>query len=691
MRFPECAAPAPAFARLRDLPLLLPLLLLALQSAPGQAAARPPATPLAPELARNAALPRAPLLPPGDFARAPALREASLAPDGAHLAWVADERGNAILYVQPLAGGPARRLVGLEADARIHWSTDGTLLFVEQPDGLSAVAIRDGGTARLAVFGNGSGEAVSRFAGVDPGKPRHAIVHEYDQARRSSRLLRIGADGAGEILYHGPGPVSGHLFGSDGTLAVIRREDERFRRVLLRRVGTRWVEFSHCAPFRPCGLEALSADGRRLLLRTAHGGGREALVEVALADGARRTAHADPLGLADLAWVTLSAPDRQPLLAAYTLPRPRLAGLSPAGRRIAGDVARRFPGGGVTARSCTPAHCLLAEQGARLSEARYWLYGLRERRFVPVLEHVRRALPGGWLAATIPLRYPASDGAMVHGYLTLPPGLPAHALPMVTLVHGGPWNHVDGGYSGLVQLLANRGLAVFQPNFRGSTGYGSRYMLAPGADYGNGRVQADIVDGVRWLLAQGVGDPRRLGIVGGSFGGYATLLALTHTPDLFRFGMATQPPPDFGRTLRLAAARPAPPGEAPFGQVLRELGIDAADPAVLAPLGRDAPARHPGRVRAPLLLVAGGRDDKVEVEAVVDYVARLQGLGKPVGLLLDPDLGHNTDDPVVKRAQVHLLLRMLHRHLGAPPAPAPDEAVARYLARTLRARGALGQ
>lgn len=663
--------------------LLLALLLLAQPSALGQAAE------LAAELARRAALPRAPLLPPEAFAGASAPRELELAPDGAHLAYVAGERGKALVYVQPLDGGPVRRLMRLEAEARLYWSTDGTLLFVEQQDGLAAVAVRDGANARLAVFDKENGNAVTRFAGVDPGRPRHAVVHEYDRVRRSSRLLRIGADGVRQLLYQGPGPVSGHLFGSDGRLAVIRREDERFRRVLLRRMGARWIEFSHCAPFRPCGLAALSADGRRLLLRTQHDGDREALVEVALADGARRTVHADPLGLADLAGLTPSAAGGQPILAAYVLPQPRMAGIGAAGKRIAADIARRFPGGGVTARSCTPAHCLLAERGSRLSEARYWLYGLRMRRFVPVLEHLRSAMPERHLAATIALRYPASDGAMVHGYLTLPPGLPAHALPMVTLVHGGPWNHVDGGYSGLVQLLANRGVAVFQPNFRGSTGYGSRYMLAAGADYGNGRVQADIVDGVRWLLAQGVGDPRRLGIVGASFGGYATLLALTHTPGLFRFGMATQPSPDFSRTLRLAVGKAPAAGEAPFGQVLRELGIDAADPAVLAALGRDAPARHAARVSAPLLLVAGGRDDKVEVEAVVDYVARLQGLGKPVGLLLDPDLGHNTDDPVVKRAQVHLLLRMLHLHLDGPPPPPPDAGVARYLARTLRADAAL--
>jgi dipeptidyl aminopeptidase/acylaminoacyl peptidase len=123
--------------------------------------------------------------------------------------------------------------------------------------------------------------------------------------------------------------------------------------------------------------------------------------------------------------------------------------------------------------------------------------------------------------------------------------------------------------------------------------------------------------------------------------------------------------------------------------VLRELGIDAASAAQLEPVARAAPALHAARVNVPLLLVAGGRDEKVELEAVIDYAARLQGLGKPVSLLVDPDEGHNTRKPVVRRAVQHLLLQMLHRHLGGPPVAAPDQEVARYLERTMRADGAL--
>lgn len=665
-------------------------LLLLLPPAAGAAA---PGSQLAAELARNAALPRAPLLPLEAFDREGELREVRLAPDGAHLAYIVESRGIAYLYAQPVAKGPARRLLGLETGARIHWSVDGGLLFVEQKDGLSAVAPKDGASARLAVFDKTPGSTRSQgFAGIDPSRPRHAIVRDDDPARGNSRLLRIGPDGARDVLYDGPGMVTGHAMGLDGKLAVIRRLDADFRQLILRRDGAAWVEATRCQPFRECSLVGLSPDGKRLFLRTAHQDDRDSLVEVTLASGARRTVLQDPQARADLAGVLLSAKERQPMAAAWLLPQPRMAGIDAAGKRLAQDLARRFPDGGVLADYCAPALCLLAERSARLEQARYWLYDAQAHSFRTVLDTVDtggKPLPERQLARKIALRYPASDGTMVHGYLSLPPGLPARTLPLVTAVHGGPWSHANAGFEPTVQLLVNRGYAVFQPNFRGSTGYGQRYMLAPGADFGNGRVQGDIVDGVRWLLAQGVGDPQRLAIMGASFGGYSTLLALSHTPGMFRAGIATQPPTDLARALRQAAAVRAKPGEAPFSQVLRELGIDAGNAVQLGPIARAAPALHAASVKVPLLVVAGGRDEKVEVEAVVDYVARLQGLGKPVSLLVDPDEGHNTRNPVVRRALQHLVLQMLHRHLGGPAPAAPDAEVARYLARTMRADGAL--
>ncbi len=681
MRHPIRAALARAGARLYAAALLV---LSCVH--PAQAS-----TTLAPQLARHAALPRAPLLAPELFDRPERLREVRLAPDGKHLAWVEEVDGKAELFVMPVEGGAPRPLAALEPQDRVHWSHNGTVLFLAQEGGVAAIGMRDGAGGRIAMFAKEGGQ---RFAGIDPAMPRHALVEENDLKTGRTRLVRLGADGMRSVLYDGPGTVNAHLLAPDGRPVILRRQQPDFSQLILQRRGTGWVEATRCKPLRTCVPLALSSDGTRLFLRTLHEGDREALVEVTLANGARRAVHTDPAALADMVGVTLNPRSGQPMLAAYVLPVLRLAGLDADGRRIASAVGRRFPDGGVAVESCAPDVCLLAERGARTAQARYWILDLRALAFRPVLDAVRgrAGMPEErHLAARIALRYRASDGATVHGYLTLPPGVPARSLPLVTIVHGGPWGHVGGGYSPAAQLLANRGYAVFEPNFRGSTGYGERYTLAPGADYGNGRAQADIIDGVRWLLAQGVGDPRRLGIAGSSFGGYATLLALTHTPGMFRFGFAGQAPTDFARNLRESAAAPARPGERPLRLMLQEVGIDPDQPAQMARISRDAPQRLAARVQAPLLLVAGARDELVAVEAVADYVARLQELGKPVSLLVDPDEGHNPRGPLARKAQMHLLLQMLHRYLGGPPPPAPDSALAAYLGRTLRANGALGR
>lgn len=662
---------------------LLPALLLA-QSAHAGA--------LAEALAQQAARPRAPLLAPALFDQPQRLRQALLSPDGAHLAYIENEgegeRAGATLYLLALKGGAARSLLPVDGQASARWSTDGSTLFLVQEEGLAAIRVRDGTSARIAAFAKDGAKPVVE---ADPSRPRHAILRERDAAGRASRVLRIDADGRRELLYQAPDMAKDILLGSDGQPALIRRLDERFQQLILMRAGAGWTELGRCKPFRACELVAQSPDGKGVLLRASPGGDREGLYE--LRPGGLRLVHEDPQGVADTARVILSPDSRQPMLAAYLLPRYRMEGIDAAGRRIAADIAARFPQGGVLVENCVRTACLLSERGARLGQPRFWIYDLERRSWQAVLEQVRargRPLPEHQLAHTISLRYRASDGALVHAYLTAPPGLPARGLPMVTLVHGGPWAHADGGYSSLAQLLANRGYLVFVPNFRGSTGYGERYLRAPGADYGNGRAQADIIDGVRWLLDQGVGDRQRLAITGASFGGYAALLALSHNPGMFRFGMATQPPTDLAYTLRQSAAAPAARGDAPFGRVLHELGIDIANPAHLATIARDAPLRHADKLRAPLLLIAGGKDEKVGIEAVLDYVARLQGLGKQVSLVVDPAEGHNTRDPVARRAQTYLLLKMLHRYLGGPPVQA-DEAVTRYLARTLRVDGGLGR
>ncbi|MHC4609866.1 MAG: S9 family peptidase, partial [Planctomycetota bacterium] len=148
----------------------------------------------------------------------------------------------------------------------------------------------------------------------------------------------------------------------------------------------------------------------------------------------------------------------------------------------------------------------------------------------------RKKLEGLKLARMEPISLKASDGLPLHGYLTKPPGVEPKNLPMVLMVHGGPWYRDSWGYNPTVQWLANRGYAVFQVNFRGSTGYGKHFVNAGDREWG-GKAHNDLIDGVKWAIKKGVADPNRIAIFGGSYGGYATLVGLTFTPDVFCCGV----------------------------------------------------------------------------------------------------------------------------------------------------------
>lgn len=645
---------------------------------------------LKPQLARIAAMPAAPRIADEDFSRRTRLNQVKLSPDGAWLAFLEGTPQSYSLKLLDLRSGQKKTMLSLSGRQELHWSGDSSTLFIDSGDGLAALAVGEGASAKIAAFDR---KAEQQFVAVDPSHPKHALTDSFERAAKAYRITRVGADGASKVIYESEKKAGEFLLDADGELAFIRTVDKDFSQVVSRKVGGKWIEATRCKRLRACQLVAASSDQRYLTMVVNHQDDRKALVQLDLDRKTTRVLHTDPLALSDLRQAMLSPVTGQPLFAVYDLPARRNFGLTDATRRAAADVAARFPDANVTIGASEKSpRWLLTERGARLAQERFWLYDVATRKISPVLEAERAAgqpLPEEQLAYKTALHYRASDGALVHDYLSLPPGKQASSLPMITMVHGGPWGRFDNDYTSLVQLLVNRGYAVFQPNFRASTGYGDKYMTAPKSDFGNGRAQADIIDGVRWLLAQGVGDKERLAVMGDSFGGYSVLQALTHTPGMFRFGMAMVPPPDFSRTIVKAAAGPAFGDEAPFSVMLAEMGVDPGDTAAMKRIADQSPAANVEKVTRPLLILAGGQDKMVEVAAVTDYVARLQGMNKAVTLLLDPDEGHNPRKPMFRAAYGHLLQKMLHEHLGGPAPAAPSAELAGYLQQMVKLNTAM--
>ena len=210
-----------------------------------------------------------------------------------------------------------------------------------------------------------------------------------------------------------------------------------------------------------------------------------------------------------------------------------------------------------------------------------------------------------------PVRYTSKDGLEIPAYLTIPKGTSGKNMPAVVVPHGGPWARDDWGYDGIAQFLSNRGYVVLQPNFRGSTGYGKKFLNAGNKQWGD-LMQDDLTWGVKYLVAQGIADPKRVGILGGSYGGYATLAGLAFTPDVYAAGVSIVGPsniitlldsiPPYWEAIRTVfnerLGNPGTPEgrkqlERQSPHQLRPQDHDAAAGAA----GRQRPARQAGRVR----------------------------------------------------------------------------------------------
>ena len=261
----------------------------------------------------------------------------------------------------------------------------------------------------------------------------------------------------------------------------------------------------------------------------------------------------------------------------------------------------------------------------------YYLYN-RKTGKLQKLADVSPWLHEAELADMQPVQYQSRDGLTIHGYLTLPRGMAPQKLPVVINPHGGPWARDHWGFDPEVQFLANRGLAVLQMNYRGSTGYGKAFWQAGFKQWGL-KMQDDLTDGVQWLTKQGIADPRRVGIYGGSYGGYATLAGVTFTPNLYACGVDYVGPSNL---FTLLATFP------PYWGLERQkfyemVGDPVKDKALLTEV---SPLFHADRIRAPLFVAQGAHDPRVKKAESDQIVAALKARGIDVLYMVKENEGH---------------------------------------------------
>ena len=296
----------------------------------------------------------------------------------------------------------------------------------------------------------------------------------------------------------------------------------------------------------------------------------------------------------------------------------------------------------------------------------FFLYD-RPAKSLKLLMVSRKALVGKPLAKMRPVVLSSRDGYKLVSYLSLPREekgeKPAKPLPMVLDVHGGPWHRDSWGFNPTHQLLADRGYAVLSVNFRGSTGFGKKFVNAGNLEWGR-KMHEDLIDAMEWAIREKIADPKKIAIMGGSYGGYATLAGLTFTPDLFACGVDIVGPSNLNTLLSSI-----PPYWTSGLQLFYTRIGDPRTPEGKKLLEDRSPLNHVEKIKKPLLIAQGANDPRVKQAESDQIVKAMKDKGIPVTYVLYPDEGHGFARPQNNLAFMAVTEAFLKQHLGGEAEP----------------------
>lgn len=599
-------------------------------------------------------------IPMRDFFRHPERAHYRISPDGVTLAFMQPWERRMNIFVQPSSGGDPLRITS-ERDRDIpgyFWKGPDRLVYTrdvggDENDHVVVVDRRGGDSRDLTPFADVKAvivDALDEFpdrllVGLNRRLPEVFDVYDLDLASGKLTLVAEnpgaitswGADHAGTIRYAiaTDGVDNTYLYRDGGASA--------FREVLTTSFHDAFVP------------QFFTADNRKLYAASNLGRDKIAivLVDPTTAREEEIVYARDDVDLAGLAW---SRARRRASFVAYQTARNERHFLDPDARSLFATLDAKLPGYEVTIQSTTDdeMRMVVAASNDRTQGARYFYDRALDQ--LTLLGEVTPWLPEASMAAMDPITYPARDGLEIHGYLTLPNDRPPKGLPVVINPHGGPWFRDGWGFNPEVQFLANRGYAVLQMNFRGSTGYGRRFWEASFKQWG-GAMQDDVTDGVRWLIDEGIADPRRVCIYGGSYGGYAVLAGLTKTPELYACGI------DYvGVSNLFTFMQTIPPYWKPFLAMMHEMVGDPERDHVL--LTEGSPALNAERIRAPLLIAQGARDPRVNKDESDQMVAALKARGIDVPYIVKDNEGHGFQNEENRFEFYEAMEQFLVRHLG---------------------------
>ncbi|MCG6941420.1 MAG: S9 family peptidase, partial [Thiohalocapsa sp.] len=624
----------------------------------------------------NADLP--PLIPLEVLFGNPTRTQARIAPTGEYLSWLApSEQGVLNVWVQPADGSKEPRQITNDTvrGIRFHgWSEDGKRVFYLQDQGgdenwhLYAVDLDGGETRDLTPFDGVRAENLI----TDPEHPRELLVGLNKRDPSVFDMYRIDLV-SGEVTLdtENPGDVLGWLTDADFRIRAAEAQDPKTGDTIIR------VRDSGDAPWRdlirfPFGENGGAYDfdqsGDKLFITSSLGSDTTRLLAVDPKTGKTLEELASD-AKSDVDAVEVHPTEHRIQAVEFDYLKPEWTLLDES-LKPDFDYLRGVADGtlSIADRTLADDRWIVAYQPDD-GPVSYYLYtrqGENSPRQAKLLFVTRPELNEYRLANMRPVEITARDGLTLPGYVTLPANVagdkPAAPLPMVLLVHGGPWARDHWGYDPQAQWLANRGYAVVQVNFRGSTGYGKAFLNAGNGQWGVGDMQHDLSDAVAWAIGQGIADPKRVCILGGSYGGYAALAGLAFTPDLYACGVDIVGPSNI-KTL----FESIPPYWAPAKkELVLRVGDVEHDPALNQ---RISPLFHVDQIDAPLMVLQGANDPRVKMAESDQIVGAMREKGLPVTYIVFPDEGHGFARPENRLDAFAHMERFLARHIDGRAEP----------------------
>ncbi len=597
-------------------------------------------------------------IPMRDFFKNPQESGHQISPDGKYLSWLAPYERRLNVFVKPLAGGVTQRITAETARdiSGYFWKGD-RILYVKDFGGdenFHVVSVNLKGEDLKDLTPGEKVRALIVDDLVDDDK--HIIVsHNKRDAKVFDVFRTNAATGEEKLIAQNPGNITNWMTDHEGKLRIAGTTDGVNTTLLYRE--------NEQEPFKPIlttnfkeqvSPVLFTFDNKRLIVESNRGRDKTAIFEFDPSTAKEGKLIAEHPTV-DMGSVSYSRKRKVLTTANYTTWKGERQFLDKEAETMFKSVEKKLPGYEIAFISTNKAEdkYIVATFNDKSRGKRY-LYD-KASDTLEFIADISPWLPENALADMKPISYQARDGLTINGYLTLPKGGAVKNLPVIVNPHGGPWARDQWRFNPEVQFLANRGYAVFQMNFRGSTGYGRKFWEASFKQWGK-TMQDDVTDGVQWLIKEGVADPKRVGIYGGSYGGYTTLAGITFTPDLYAAAV------DYvGVSNLFTFLNTIPPYWAPYLAMFHEMVGDPEKDKDL--LTAASPALHADKIKTPLFVAQGAKDPRVNKAESDQMVEALKKRGVTVEYMVKDNEGHGFRNEENRFEFYEAMEKFLAKHL----------------------------